>query len=62
MDYVGYQVQVECDAETGQVAVSIPALGIGDYGRDAEQALQSLHEMVAFHLESLALEGKEASA
>ena len=59
MDYVDYRVQVERDTETEQVVVTIPALGIGDYGRDPERALQRLHKMAAFHLESLALEGKE---
>ena len=55
-----YKVRLQWDAETQQMVAEIPALGIGDYGTNPASALESLREMVAFHLECLSEEGKAA--
>ena len=46
------------DEETGQVVAEMPTLGIADYAADSLEAMARLQQMVTFHLESLALEGK----
>ena len=46
------------DEETGQVVAEVPSLGIADYATDSREAMDGLQQMVTFHLESLALEGK----
>ncbi len=58
-EFNDYRVIVSRDGSTGQIVAEIPALDIGDYGLDSEQALTRLQEMAAFHLESLAAESKE---
>ena len=54
-----YRVTVERDAETRQIVAQVPALDIGDYGADSEEAIRRLQEMAAFHLESLTAEGRD---
>ena len=46
------------DEETGQVVAEVPSLGIADYATETREAMDRLQQMVAFHLESLALEVK----
>ena len=46
------------DEETGQVVAEVPSLEIADYATDSREAMDRLQQMVTFHLESLALEGK----
>ena len=46
------------DEETGQVVAEVPSLEIADYATDTREAMARLQQMVTFHLESLALEGK----
>ena len=58
MEFVEFRVIVKRDAETGQVVVEIPSLGIADYGKDLPEALTHLEEMLRFHLECLQEEGK----
>ena len=57
-DLYRYRVVLSYDSETGQTIAEVPALDIVDYGADASEALSSVQEMIAFHLERLALEGK----
>ena len=56
--YCEYRVNLLKDRETGQIVAEIPALDISDYGLDSRNALESLKQMVIFHLESLLAEGK----
>ena len=58
-DVYRYRVVLSYDAETRQTIACIPALDIGDYGADSAEALSNIQNMLAFHLECLALEGKE---
>ncbi len=58
-DVYRYRVILSHDAETGQCVAEVPALDIADYGADSAEALSSVQEMIAFHLECLALEGDE---
>ena len=53
-----YRVFLSYDSETGQTIAEVPALDIADCGADASEALSSVQEMIAFHLECLMLEGK----
>lgn len=53
-----FLVVLSMDKETGQVVAEVPSLGIADYGTDSPEAVARLQQMVIFHLESLALEGK----
>ena len=53
-----YRVVLSHNAETGQTTAEVPALDITDCGVDASEALSSVQEMIAFHLECLILEGK----
>lgn len=53
-----YRVVLSYDSETGQTIAEVPALDIVDCGADASEALSSVQEMIAFHLECLILEGK----
>jgi len=53
-----YRVILSHDEETGHVVAEVPALGIADFGDNAEQALQSIQEMIAFHIECLIEDGK----
>ena len=59
-DLYRYRVVLSYDSETGQTIAEVPALDIVDYGADASEALSSVKEMIAFHLECLMLEGKPA--
>ena len=58
-DFAEYRITVWRDGETGQVVAEVPALEIGDYGLDSEEALARLQQMAAFHLECLAAEGRQ---
>jgi len=53
-----YHITLTRDPETGQTVAHVPALGIADYGIDTQEALTSLQEMLAFHVECLASEGR----
>ena len=53
-----YRVVLSHDSQTGQTIAEVPALDIADCGVDASEALSSVQEMIAFHLECLILEGK----
>ena len=55
--FVEYAVQISYDKETDQVVAEVPTLDIADYGPTVEEAMGSLREMVAFHLECLLEEG-----
>lgn len=57
--YLEYRVKLVKDRETQQVTALVPALGIGDYGKDAQQALRRVQKMIAFHLDCLVEEGSE---
>ena len=57
-DVYRYRVVLSYDSETRQTIAEVPALDIVDCGADASEALSSVREMIAFHLERLALEGK----
>ena len=57
-DIYRYRVVLSYDSETGQTIAEVPALDIADCGADASEALSSVQEMIAFHLECLTLEGK----
>lgn len=58
MTFLQYQVVLSRDPETDRVIAQIPALEIGDYGADTEEALRRLQEMASFHLKCLVAEGK----
>ncbi len=58
MKFLDYHVAITRDEKTERVVVNIPALGIADYGPDLPGALNSLDEMLKFHLECLRKEGK----
>ncbi len=53
-----FLVVLSMDEETEQVIAEVPSLGIADYATDSREAMGRLQQMVTFHLESLALEGK----
>ena len=53
-----FRVRLLKDKATGQIVAEVPTLDISDYGTDSQKALRRLKEMVAFHLECLASEGK----
>lgn len=53
-----FQVRLLKDKVTGQIVAEVPALDICDHGPDSHKALSRLKEMVDFHLECLAAEGK----
>ena len=53
-----YKVKVSRDTETGHIVAQVPALGIGDWGSDVDEALKNIQEMTAFHIECLIEEGK----
>ena len=53
-----YRVTFKRDPETGQTVAQVPALNIADHGIDTEEALDRLRDMLVFHLECLASEGK----
>lgn len=57
--YLEYQVKLVKDKETHQVTALVPALGIGDCGKDAQQALRRVQKMIAFHLDCLVEEGSK---
>lgn len=58
-EYVQYKVCLTWDEETSQTDASVPTLGIGDYGPDTNAALNSLRQMVSFHVECLLDEGEQ---
>lgn len=58
-EYVQYKVCLSWDEETSQMDAAIPTLGIGDCGPDTNAALDSLREMVSFHVECLLDEGEQ---
>lgn len=55
--YRQFRVLLSHDAETSQTVAEVPALGIGDYGGDADEALRNVRDMIVFHLECLLEEG-----
>ena len=57
-EYVQYKVCLTWDDEASQMDAAVPTLGIGDYGPDTNAALDSLREMVSFHVECLLDEGE----
>ncbi|MBI4234645.1 MAG: type II toxin-antitoxin system HicB family antitoxin [Chloroflexi bacterium] len=57
-EFYEFRVVLSRDAETGHIVAEVPALDIADYGADAEEALQHIQEMLAFHLECLFEEGQ----
>jgi hypothetical protein len=57
--YLHYRVKLVRDKETNQVTALVPALGIGDCGKDAQQALRRVQKMIAFHLDCLVEEGSK---
>lgn len=60
--YVEYAVVVSVDKATNQVVVQVPTLDLADYGPTVEEAMASLREMIAFHLEGLLEEGQPIPA
>ena len=57
-DLYQFRVILTHDSQTGQTVAQVPALDIADYGVDTSESLSHLQEMLAFHLECLAVEGK----
>ena len=57
-DLYQFQVILNRDPETGQTVAHLPALDITDHGVDTEEALDRLKDMLVFHLDCLASEGK----
>ena len=53
-----FMVRLSKDNDTGQVVAEVPSLDLADYGIDSDEAILRLQEMVIFHLECLATEGK----
>ena len=58
-DFYRYRVVLSYDAETGQTIAVIPSLNLADQGKDSQEALKNIQDMLSFHLECLALEGEE---
>lgn len=58
-DLYRYRVVLSLDDESGDAIAEIPSLNLADYGRDAQEALKNIQDMLSFHLECLALEGEE---
>ena len=54
-----YRVVLSYDAETGLAIAEIPSLNLADQGKDGQEALQNIQDMLSFHLECLALDGEE---
>ena len=57
-EYVQYKVCLTWNEETNQMDAAVPTLGIGDCGPDTNAALDSLREMVSFHVACLLDEGE----
>ena len=57
-DLYQFKVVLSRDPKTRQTVAHVPALDIADYGIDSEEALNSLRDMLVFHLECLVSEGK----
>ncbi len=58
MDYCEYKVELLWDPETKQFTAEVPTLGIADYGSTVEETLQSVRDMIVFHIECLIEEGE----
>ncbi len=58
-DLYRYRVVLSYDAETGQSIAEVPTLNLADQGKDGQEALKNIQDMLSFHLECLALEGDE---
>ena len=57
-DLYRYRVVLSYDAESGDAIVVIPSLNLADQGKDSQEALKNIRDMLLFHLECLALDGE----
>lgn len=54
-----YRVRLETDAKTGQICVTLPALGdLADFGDTVEEALENLERLAEFALECRQADGE----
>ena len=58
-DVYRFRVVLSYDAESGDAIAVIPSLNLADQGKDSQEALKNIQDMLSFHLECLALEGEE---
>ncbi len=58
-DVYRYRVILSHDPDSGDAIAEIPSLNLADQGKDSQEALQNIQDMLSFHLECLALDGEE---
>ena len=58
-DLYRYRVVLSYDAESGDAIAVIPSLNLADQGKDSQEALKNIQDMLSFHLECLAMDGEE---
>ena len=58
-DLYRYRVVLSYDDDSGDAIAVIPSLNLADQGKDGQEALKNIQDMLLFHLECLALEGEE---
>ena len=57
-DVYRYRVVLSYDADSGDAIAVIPSLNLADQGKDSQEALRNIQDMLSFHLECLVLEGE----
>lgn len=58
-DVYRFRVVLSYDADSGDAIAVIPSLDLADHGKDSQEALKNIQDMLLFHLECLVLEGEE---